>query len=377
MPRENQDQKRQAAAEVRQELRTVAQEHPRITWVWAILFLLLSFIAVGSVGLAVWEWHEAKQARKAEQQAVEDREEIQKEVEKIKGKLKRAEANANERLRERDQAQEEKKTAKRSEQELKAILDFLKSRLLATGRPGDISLSAAFWAGTQGQNLTTRPGLTLRQAVDEAESHVAEVFGDRPLSEASVREMLGLAYLNLGAATEAVRQYERAFELREAVQGDNASETADCRNQLAVAYRLAGRHDDASRLFHHKPDSPTHASALVVRGLMLLEEKKPAEAELKLRESLLIRQKMQPDDWSTFETKSILGEALLDQKKYEEAEPLLLSGYQGMKKRESQMPSSAKVQLTRALERLVHLYETWGKKDQAAKWRKELEKAKR
>jgi hypothetical protein len=32
--------------------------------------------------------------------------------------------------------------------------------------------------------------------------------------------------------------------------------------------------------------------------------------------------------------------------------------------------------LTEALGRLVQLYDAWGKKDEAAKWRKELEEAK-
>ena len=197
-----------------------------------------------------------------------------------------------------------------------------------------------------------------------AESQVAETFADRPLAEASVREMLGLAYLNLGDAAQAVKQYERALALREAMQGVNHPDTAACRNQLAVAYRLAGRTAEAGRLFDRNPNSPAHASALAVRGSMLLLQKKPAEAELKLRECLTIRQKIQPDDWTTFDTKSMLGEALLDQKKFADAEPLLLSGYEGMKQREDTIPSQDKPRLTKALERLVRLYEAWGKNGQ-------------
>jgi eukaryotic-like serine/threonine-protein kinase len=109
---------------------------------------------------------------------------------------------------------------------------------------------------------------------------------------------------------------------------------------------------------------------------VLLSQKKPAEAELKLRECLSIRQKAQPDDWTTFDAKSMLGEALLDQKKYADAESLLLSGYEGMKKHEDKIPSPDKPRLTKALERLVRLYEAWDKKDKAVKWREELEAAK-
>jgi hypothetical protein len=61
------------------------------------------------------------------------------------------------------------------------------------------------------------------------------------------------------------------------------------------------------------------------------------------------------------------------QKKYIDTEPLLLAGYEGMKKREAKMSAQQKIRLTEALERLVQLYEAMDKKDDAAKWRKELE----
>jgi hypothetical protein len=51
----------------------------------------------------------------------------------------------------------------------------------------------------------------------------------------------------------------------------------------------------------------------------------------------------------------------------------LLSGYEGMKQREGTIPSQDKLRLTSALRGLVKLYEDWGKKDEATKWRKELE----
>jgi hypothetical protein len=64
---------------------------------------------------------------------------------------------------------------------------------------------------------------------------------------------------------------------------------------------------------------------------------------------------------------------LLGQKKYADAEPLLLAGYQGMKQREKTIPPQGSTRIPEALERLVQLYEATGKQDEAAKWRKELE----
>ncbi len=80
-------------------------------------------------------------------------------------------------------------------------------------------------------------------------------------------------------------------------------------------------------------DSPQLAGLLAQIGLGLLEQKKWTEAESFLRECLAIREKTQPDVWSTFNTKSTLGGALLGQKKYADAEPLLLTGYEEMKQR--------------------------------------------
>jgi hypothetical protein len=63
----------------------------------------------------------------------------------------------------------------------------------------------------------------------------------------------------------------------------------------------------------------------------------------------------------------------LGQKKYAAAEPLLLAGYEGMKQREKTIPPPRRFRIPEAIERLVQLYEATDKKDDAAKWRKELE----
>src|SRR5262249_18165086 len=89
-----------------------------------------------------------------------------------------------------------------------------------------------------------------------------------------------------------------------------------------------------------------------------------------------LRAKTEPNAWTTFNTQSMLGGALLGQQKYADAEPLLLKGYEGMKGREKTIPPQGKIRITEALERLVQLYEATGKKDEATKWRKELEATK-
>ena len=85
--------------------------------------------------------------------------------------------------------------------------------------------------------------------------------------------------------------------------------------------------------------------------------------------------------WDTFHTQSLLGAALLAQQKYAEAEPPLVQGYQGMTRAEEDLGHNSRAFVNRkprieTLERLVQVYEATNQPDEAAKWRKELDKAK-
>ncbi len=370
-PMQNRNDDRDGAGERRADERGRSAQAPSLTRT----LLLPGLVALACGAAGAWGyWHFFGSAKSGDQKsASKDSASDSAGEDTAKAETRQAEAELKNALKERDRAWASEKAARRSEGDTKAILDFFKKNLLSAGRSGDMSLSEAFWAGAGGKGKD----VTLRQAVDAAESQVAGVFADRPMAEASVREMLGLAYSSLGEPARAVQQYERALALRETMQGVDHPDTAECRNQLAVAYRLAGRTAEAGRLFARNPNSPAYASALAVRGSMLLSQNNPAEAELKLRECLTIRQKTEHDDWTTFDTMSILGEALSDQKKYADAEPMLLSGYEGMKQHEGTIPSQDKPRLTKALERLVKLYEAWGKPDKAMRWRQELEATKK
>jgi hypothetical protein len=109
-------------------------------------------------------------------------------------------------------------------------------------------------------------------------------------------------------------------------------------------------------------------------GQSLIQRGQWSATEPVPRECLAIREKSQPDEWSTFNTRSTLGGSLLGQKKFAEAEPLSVSGYECMKAREAKIPPPGKPRLTEAAERVVKVYEAWGKKDKAAEWRARLAK---
>ena len=69
---------------------------------------------------------------------------------------------------------------------------------------------------------------------------------------------------------------------------------------------------------------------------------------------------------------SLLGGSLLGQGRYAEAEPLVVQGYEGMKARESRIAVPFRSRLREAAERVIRLYEAWGKPEQAAAWKQKL-----
>src|SRR5262249_31378350 len=111
-------------------------------------------------------------------------------------------------------------------------------------------------------------------------------------------------------------------------------------------------------------------------GEALLRERDFVEAESFARLMLDLAAKQPLDDWSRPAAKSLLGACLLGQKRYAEAEPLLQSGYNGLLKLERDA-RRRQPYLTEALERLMHLYDEWNKPNEAARWREELEAAKK
>ena len=109
-------------------------------------------------------------------------------------------------------------------------------------------------------------------------------------------------------------------------------------------------------------------------GIREYAQGKFEEAEVALRESLAIREHTQPDDWRKFNVQVLLGTVLLGQKRYSDAEPLLVTGYEGMKARENLMADPDKFRLLDALDRLIDMATATSNADQVNKWRTEREK---
>jgi serine/threonine protein kinase/lipopolysaccharide biosynthesis regulator YciM len=235
---------------------------------------------------------------------------------------------------------------------------------------------------------------------------------------------LALAHRNAGRLAEAIALFEQLRDVVVKKLGPDDLRTLSILNNLAVTYQWAGQLEQALPLYQQAvtalekrqftdrnagwfvdnlvgcqerlhqyeaaeawrrkwlavvkakdgPQSAAYATALAGLGGNLLLQHQHAEAKAILREALPIAEKQQPDAWTTFQTQALLGGALLGQENYAEAEPLLLAGYEGLKQRQAKIPRGDKKSLAEALDRLVQLYDTWGKPDRANQWRAERAK---
>ena len=180
---------------------------------------------------------------------------------------------------------------------------------------------------------------------------------------------------------EAERLLTENLAISRRVNGERHRATSVARVSLANLYDTQKRYADAEVLLRDAigalrevpgPQHPTTLGALELLGYINLQERKYAEAEPVLREALAGREKVTPASWRRYDTQSMLGGVLAGQRRYDEAERLILAGYEGMQKQASSIPAYNRETLTEAGQRVVDLYTASGKPAQAAEWRKKL-----
>jgi serine/threonine protein kinase len=178
-------------------------------------------------------------------------------------------------------------------------------------------------------------------------------------AETAIREALAItrkqATKNPAAAAPALRQLAWNFyHQRKPAEAEGVS-----REELAMNRKVLGN------------EHPEVAATLDCLATFLNEQGKSSEAETTLRECLAIREEKLPDTWLTANTRTLLGGSLLAQKRYAEAEPWLLAGYEGMKERKNKVSGGDRY-VKDALQRLVQLCEATGQAEKAAEWGKKL-----
>jgi tetratricopeptide (TPR) repeat protein len=193
---------------------------------------------------------------------------------------------------------------------------------------------------------------------------------------------LAMLYQDAGKYLESAARQEKVLALREAAGGPDSYVRTTC----AMAYQLAGKLGEADRLIRpviadaRKRKGPMGrvglARALDLHSLIVLLQNRPAEAERLAREALALYENNPhtEGEWRRPYVLNLLGGTLLGQKKYADAEPLLVQGYEGMEKAQSAMIIPWRFRLTESGERVVRFYEETNQPEKARAWRKRLSK---
>jgi tetratricopeptide (TPR) repeat protein len=154
------------------------------------------------------------------------------------------------------------------------------------------------------------------------------------------------------------------YRVKRAERGPTHIDTLLARRDMAQAYLITNRLDDAERMLVEvlggMKDRAANDPIVVFTTRLLLH-------------SLGLREQAAPNAWQTFHTQTKIGGVLLGQKHYAGAERLLLRGYEGMKQREKSIPTGSTC-LPEALDRLIELYTATNKPDEARKWQAERAK---
>jgi serine/threonine protein kinase len=197
---------------------------------------------------------------------------------------------------------------------------------------------------------------------------------------------LAMTYTDMGRFKDSMALHAKVLDGIDATVGPRQVPRAWWMQTFAEACQRAGDLDRADQLLREALElnalelNQKKEAALMRRNmrgnflgwlaLNLLWQERHGDAERIAREAIAIEQ---VERFRRFYWTSVLGAALLGQKKYADAEPLLLQGYAGMKQSENGMPEGERRRALRdAGEWVVRFYEVTEQPEKARQWRERL-----
>jgi serine/threonine protein kinase/Flp pilus assembly protein TadD len=192
---------------------------------------------------------------------------------------------------------------------------------------------------------------------------------------------LGAVYAELGKHDEAIRLGEKTLEIGRRHLGTEHPTTLNFMSSLTHRYILGNNVEAALQMTEeylavnrtlHADNHRELAKVLERVSTYLLQKKQALPAERYLREAIALREEAEPRSSLLLEARSLLGDALRQQRQFDSAEQLLLQAHRAMQELEVEQPAELAPALRRSTERLVQLYEAWDRPADAEHWRKEI-----
>jgi serine/threonine-protein kinase len=167
---------------------------------------------------------------------------------------------------------------------------------------------------------------------------------------------------------EAEELYRKIYDPNYRTLGDNLRIEAQLFYEKQEYTEAETKIDECLKIYRVSatPSYINYATAVMIQGLIYGQTGRLAEAEKLLREAVQLRAQYSPSGhFLRAVAENELGQFLAGQKRFDEAQALMLPSYESLKN--SQAPNSPRVRT--AIERLVALYESWGRSDEAGKYK--------
>lgn len=174
----------------------------------------------------------------------------------------------------------------------------------------------------------------------------------------------------------------KVLDTRSRVLGAQHPSTLASMSKLAGVYLQEAKYSQAEPLLtkvleirrrKFGPQHPDTIDALASLGELHLRQRRYTEAEPMLRQALAAMDKTAPQNWKRFYLQGLLGAALSGQTHFVDAEPLLLSSYDGLQRQKATIPAPARSYPSEVGAWVVGLYRDWGRADKAGEWQQKLE----
>jgi eukaryotic-like serine/threonine-protein kinase len=200
---------------------------------------------------------------------------------------------------------------------------------------------------------------------------------EHPDTLASTTDLAG-AYAAQGHYKEAEALFGQNLVIERRVLGPEHPDFLGAISALASLYQREGKYAQAGTYADQAlagrrralgPEDPDTMASATDLALAYESQGQFARAESLARESVEFYRRKDPDDWQRFRAESLLGAILAGQKKYGDAEPLLLEGFEGMAARKDKIAIPDRFHLNSARKWLLQLHQAWGKSAEVAEWK--------
>ena len=276
---------------------------------------------------------------------------------------------------ERNRAVAERQRADTEAATARAVNDFLQNDLLS--QLGALNDMAQLYA-LQGKPAQAEP--LYAKVVEGAR----RVLGAEHMHTLIGMSNLAMVYRDEHKYTQAEPLCIQVLGGLQRVLGEEHPNTLGSMSNLAVVYREERKYAQSEALLVTVLDARRRVlgeenldtlNTMNELAFLYLYQGRYAQAEASVREALIGHQKRKTTTWHLYSTQSLLGASLAGQKKYEEAESLAVSGYEGMLRLENTIPAGRRFKLEQAGTWIVQLYRDWGKPEKAAVWTQKLKDA--